>query len=328
MTIRALRLPGDLLPLADMLVKTFQYPENPEWGIQADEEDDIAREIKTLRRLWPLFRVAQFISKPLKDIFRGFLWEEDGKIGAVVITQRQGSSNTWTVGTVGVLPEFRRRGLAKQLLTKSLEDIRRRGGTHIVLGVIDRNVPAYTLYRSLGFEHYSSQLEFQLAPKEDCEKSQLPKGFTEVPLDKFDWEKRYTLAKRVTPVGVAKYRPVEEGRFKTPAAFRLIEPLMSKMQRRREKRSLFRVGDMIVGHSGYRTTTSQKGTSTIWAYLDPEQPNLAPHVIGEALRSVTALSPSLRVRLMTSSWMPSLGQTATELGFTKRLEYHELGLIL
>ena len=41
MTIRALSLPKDLLPLENMLVRTFQYPENPEWSIQADEEDGI-----------------------------------------------------------------------------------------------------------------------------------------------------------------------------------------------------------------------------------------------------------------------------------------------
>jgi len=58
MTIRALSLPKDLALLENMLVRTFQYPENPEWSIQADEEDDIAREIKTLRRMWPIIRVC------------------------------------------------------------------------------------------------------------------------------------------------------------------------------------------------------------------------------------------------------------------------------
>jgi len=328
MTIRALKLPGDLLPLADMLVQTFQYPENPEWSIQADEEDDIAREIKTLRGLWPLFRLAQIVSKPMRDIFRGFLWEEDGQIGAVVISQRQGSTNTWTVGTVGVLPEFRRRGLARKLLTKSLDDIRERGGTHIVLGVIDRNVPAYSLYESLGFEHYSSLLEFSLAPQADCEQHPLPAGYIESTLDRFDWEKRYDLAKRTSPEHVTKYDPVQAGSFKNPAVFRVIAPVMDKMQKRTEKRSFFRNTGTIVGHSGYRTTATQKGTSTIWARLDPEHPELASHIISNVLESVTSLSPNKRVRFSTSSWMPALSQAAEELGFTKRLEYHLLGLIL
>ena len=212
MTIRALGLPGDLLPLADMLVQTFQYPENPEWSVQADEEEDISREIRSLKRIWPLVRMAQWVSKPLRDFMRGFVWEESGRIGAVVMAQRRGSSNTWTIGTVGVLPEFRRRGLARQLLTRVVDDIRQRGGTHIVLGVIDQNVPAYSLYRSLGFGHYSSQVEFHLTPPGNSEQHSRPAGYSGSKLDRFDWETRYDLAKRISPSEVTKYEPVEAGR--------------------------------------------------------------------------------------------------------------------
>jgi ribosomal protein S18 acetylase RimI-like enzyme len=328
MTIRALKLPGDLLPLADMLVRTFQYPENPEWSIHADEEDDIAREIKSIRRLWPLIRAAQLVSKPLRDLFRGFVWEEGGQIGAVVISQRRGSSNTWTVGTVGVLPEFRRRGLARRLLTRTLDDIRARGGTHVVLGVIDRNIPAYSLYKSLGFDHYASAPEFMLVPPGTEVQNPLPEAYSKAPHDSFDWDKRYQLAKRITPNQVARYEPVEPGRFKPPSIMRVIDPLFDKLQKRTEKRFLFRAGDTIVGHSGYQTTAHAKGTSSIWANLDPECPELAPHIVGDVVKSVVALSPSKRVRFHTSSWMPALSQAAEELGFTKRLEYHLLGLRL
>jgi len=328
MTIRALRLPGDLKSLGVMLVQTFQYPENPEWSIQADEEDDIAGEIKSLRRLWPLVRLVQVVSKPLRDLMRGYVWEEDGKIGAVVMYQRRGASNTWTVGTVGVLPEFRRRGLARKLLTKTLDDIRDRGGTHIGLGVIDKNVPAYSLYKSLGFEHYSSMPEFSLTPKGVIPSLPLPKTFSQSPHDKFEWEKRYDLAQRITPSAVTEYDPVIPGRFKPPAILRVIDPLQNKMQKRTEKRSLFRKGSTIVGHSGFRASASSKGTSAIWAQLDPEHSDLAAYALGDALRSALALSPHKRVQFSTASWMPDLCQAAEDLGFTKKAEYHLLGLLL
>ncbi len=45
MTIRALKLPRDLVPLEKMIIRAFQYPEHPEWSIQADEEEEIAREL-------------------------------------------------------------------------------------------------------------------------------------------------------------------------------------------------------------------------------------------------------------------------------------------
>ncbi|MCK5248215.1 GNAT family N-acetyltransferase, partial [Candidatus Bipolaricaulota bacterium] len=127
MTIRALNLPKDLAPLENMLVRTFQYPDNPEWGIQADEKEDISSQIRTLRKMWPVIRIMQMVVPSLRDLIRGVVWEENGQIGAVVLVNRSGKTNTWGVSTVGVLPEFRRRGLARKLLTTILDDIRQRG---------------------------------------------------------------------------------------------------------------------------------------------------------------------------------------------------------
>ncbi len=328
MTLRELKLPGDLLPLGNMLVQTFQYPENPEWSIQADEEENISRTIRSLKRVWPLIRIGQLVSKPMRDVLRGYLWEENGQIGAVVIAHRHGSTNTWGIGTVGVLPEFRRRGLARKLLTKTLDLIREKGGKHIVLSVIDRNVPAYSLYKSLGFEHYNSQIEYNLTPPFEGSAAHRPAGYFESKLDRFDWQQRYALAGRITPKSIRQYEPVEPGRYKPPALDRLIDPMMDKLQKRKEHRRVFRIADTIVGHFGYQTLLGSKGTSSIWAQLDPEHADLAPYMLGQALHSVAQLSPTLRVQFSAASWMPALGAAAEELGFTKRLEYHTLGLLL
>lgn len=328
MTIRALNLPKDLAPLEDILVRTFQYPDNPEWGIQADEEDDFASDIKSLRRLWPLFRLAQIFSKPMRDLFRGFVWEEDGKIGAVVFSQRRGSSATWTIGTVGVLPDYRRRGLARKLLTRTLQDIRQRGGKCVNLSVIDRNVPAYALYKSLGFEHYSSQIKYMLTPTAPYPHPPMPADYTPHDLDRFDWQKRYDLAKRITPPEVAKYHPLDVGRFKDPVLFRAIIPLLDRIQKRTEKSTCVHKSGILVGYSGYRTTSKPKGTSKIWVELDPKHPELAAYIAGAAVSAVTKLSPTLRVQFSVSAWMPALLDAAEEAGFVKRLEYHLLGLVL
>jgi ribosomal protein S18 acetylase RimI-like enzyme len=328
MAVRALKLPDDLLPLADMLVRTFQYPENPQWSIQSDEQEDIAREIRSLRRLWPLFRVAQALSKPMRDLFRGCVWEEDGKIGAVVIAQRRGSTSMWTIGTVGVLPEFRRRGLARQLLTHTMDDIRDRGGTHIVLAVIDQNVPAYSLYRSLGFEHYSSQIEYHRTPGNPIATSSLPVRYEEHRLDRFDWQGRYALASRITPQHIVAYEPVTLSRYRPPAAVRLLAPLLDKTQKRIENRCAITQGGTIVAHGGYRTTKNQKGTSDVWIELDPEHPDVALPLLSKLSASLFSLSPTFRVQFSASSWMPALSEAAIVLKFERRLEYHWLGLVM
>jgi hypothetical protein len=67
--------------MADMLVDAFQYPEHPEWSIQSDEQRQIVESLRRMRRIWPLVRVLQGISPSLRDILRGFVFEENGAIG-------------------------------------------------------------------------------------------------------------------------------------------------------------------------------------------------------------------------------------------------------
>ena len=328
MTVRALKLPGDLQPLEDMLVQTFQYPENPEWGIQADEEEDIAREIKTLRKIWPIIRVMQLVSPSLRDLLRGFVWGEGDQIGGVVIAQRGGTTNTWGIGIVGVLPEFRRRGIARQLVMKILDDLRQRGAQRINLGVIEKNVPAYALYKSLGFDHYATMIEYHQWPSGMAEDVPLPNGFEESPMARFDWKPRYEFDKRITPADVARYIPVEVGRFRTPIAMRCLATLMDSLRRLKQKRFVYRLGGTIVGHLIHRTPGSGKGTSSISARLDPAQPRLATYVLAKAMRAVTTLNPKLRIQFTVPSWMSPLVAASEDLGFEIRVRYHMLGIIL
>jgi ribosomal protein S18 acetylase RimI-like enzyme len=328
MTIRELRPPSDLLPLADMVKEAVEYPENPEWNHPPDEDDDLAGMVQMLRRIWPLIRLAQCISKPSRDFLRGFVWEENGQIGGAAISQRRASSNTWTIATVAVRPAFRRRGLARKLLARTLDDIRTRGGTHIVLSVIDQNVPAYSLYKDLGFEHYSSQIEYSVTPHGPVEALSPIPGYTETALDRFEWKDSYVLTQRITPVEVGKYAPVEVGQYKKSAIERTIARTVDLMQKQVTRRLVFRKGDEIVGHSGYLTRTSEKGTSSMWVSVDPKHPELARYAVAQALGAVIQINPDLRVLFSAPTWMPALAEAAESLGFTRQLQYHKLGLIL
>ena len=177
MPMRSLCIPEDLLPLAGMLKETFHYPDNPEWSVREDELEDVVRGLRSLRRLWPILRILQVVSPALRDAFRGFVWEEDEQIVAAVILQRQGTTPLWSIEMVGVLPGYRRRGLARRLLTHALEDLRKRGAEKARLSVIDKNVPAYSLYTSLGFEHYSGRIEFETSSGTPPSIPDLPRGY-------------------------------------------------------------------------------------------------------------------------------------------------------
>jgi len=313
-----------------LVVDTFQYPENPEWSLRSDEQENLADSIRSLRRLWPAVRALQTVSPPLRDLIRGHLWEEDGTIGGVTIVQRRGSTALWSIGVVGVLPGFRRRGIARLLLQASIDMIRSRGGTRATLGVIHGNIPAQALYRSLGFEEFSNVLEYERKPQAAPTVPRLPEGYTHECLSEFDWKIPYKLADRITPERLRKYEPVVVGRFRSPWSMRLLSPILRFAQRRAEGRFAIRhtASGLVIGRGRYGASKRGRGIHSISAVLDPKHTAVAPYIVGNLLRNVISRSEKLRVEFAVHAWMEPLVQAAEDLGFVRRLEYRMMGLIL
>jgi predicted GNAT family acetyltransferase len=258
---------------------------------------------------------------------RGFVWEEEGQIGAIVMVQRSGKTNIWGVGIVGVLPEFRRRGLARKLLTKALDDLQKRGAKHINLGVISKNVPAYGLYKSLGFEHYGSIIDLDHHPEQMPEPKTCPHGYDESSLSPLDWKPRFELERRITPDEVSRFEPVEIDSYRSPLVLRCLNPIMNRLKKTKEARFVYRHQGVIVGLLRHSTSKTGKGTSTIRIQLDPAHPELAPYMLAKGMRAVMAVNPSLRIQCGSPGWMLPLVETALDFGFTERLRYHELALL-
>ena len=331
MPLRPMKLPGDFAPVIDMVAETFQYPENPEWGIQADEHQDMAREVRVLQRVWPLFRVLQALSPALRNVFGGFVWEEAGRIAGVVFYERQGTTKSWQISTVGVHPEYRRRGIARQLVTRVLEELRDRGGVQTTLGVIDRNVPAYSLYTSLGFEPYSTTIEFERVSDGAPEVAEWPREYVRERVARSeDWRVQYELDKRISPAELTRYQPVVPGRYREPALLRPFLPIRRMMQRREEKTILIRseTEGRPVAWGLYNVPKRPGGVCVMKIRLDPECPQLADPLVAHHLRRVATRAPGRRVTFGVAEWMPSLIEAAERHGFTRRVQYHYQGLTL
>jgi ribosomal protein S18 acetylase RimI-like enzyme len=329
MPMRLLRLPGDLAVLAEVIPRAFQYPENPEWSLRRDEMEDIVRMIGSLRRLWPLVRILRAFSPALRDLFRGFVWEENGQLAGAVMTQRHGTTALWEVGLVGVLPEYRKRGIARRLLTRSLEDLRERGAEQASLGVIDRNVPAYSLYTSLGFEHYGGVVELEITPTGPPEIPPLPVGYIQEPVKRSkNWRVRYDLDKRINPPELTRYEPVVLGRYRPPLLLRPILPLLHLLQRREQKLIRLRrtLDRQVVALARYDVPKREGGVNSIRVVLDPECAELADYLVAHQLERAIARGPGRRVDLFVPDWMSHVIKAAERHGFTRRVHYHSLGL--
>ena len=87
-----------------------------------------------------------------EDFVSGFVWIDDGKVvGNVTIQCADQVGSRWRVSNVAVAPEFRRRGIAEQMMLASIREVAERGGSWVVLQVRTDNPAAYGLYQQLGF---------------------------------------------------------------------------------------------------------------------------------------------------------------------------------
>ncbi len=330
MSMRPIVLPGDLTTLTELVVEIFQYPENPNWSVQTDERDQLVDGMKNIRRIWPLIRLIQAFSPALRDILRGVVWEEDGQAVGIVTVQRRGTTDTWWVGTVGVLPTHRRRAIARKLVEAGLDLIREHGGTRCILAVIDGNVPACALYESLGFEHYTGDLILHSAPGFTVPDEPLPEGYVQERGDIFDWRPRYEFEKRICPEAMKRYEPVQEGRFRQPALTRLLLPLLQLAQRTREDLFIIRTdpGGQVVATGRTSVNTKGKGPSQVSARLDPARADLAPYLTSYLLGRALAHAPDQRVEFAVALWMHALVESAEKVGLVRRMAYRRMGRLL
>jgi len=95
--------------------------------------------------MWWLGRLTGGI--PATD---GFVWEEAGRIVGNVTLMPAGYGRGWVIANVAVLPDYRRRGIARTLMQAALDKVSQRG-LFAVLQVDSDNDSARTLYESLGF---------------------------------------------------------------------------------------------------------------------------------------------------------------------------------
>lgn len=63
---------------------------------------------------------------------------------------------------LGVLPAFRRQGIAKKLMTELVNECKKRGISELSLGVFNDNIGAYQLYETLGFKPLEQKMRLRL----------------------------------------------------------------------------------------------------------------------------------------------------------------------
>ena len=141
--LRAVHLRHDLAAIADLIEVCF-----------AASLDSAGRsaihEMRALSRMGPLLWLLARLGQGIPGLY-GFVWVERGRLVGNVTVTPAGYGNGWMIANVAVLPDYRRRGIARRLMHAALAFVEERGA-FAVLQVDADNDSARALYTGLGFQ--------------------------------------------------------------------------------------------------------------------------------------------------------------------------------
>jgi len=140
--IYPLDLERDLAGVVHLIEQGFKDELDPQGWAMLRQMQDLAR-----RPGWWLRQNAQELQ------LDGFVWREGERVIGNASLRRAvpWANGGWMIGNVVVDPAYRGRGIGRALMQACLLDAERKGGRWIGLEVRADNLPARTLYESLGF---------------------------------------------------------------------------------------------------------------------------------------------------------------------------------
>ncbi len=311
-----------------LVMDGFQYPENPAWSVQEDEKEGMIDRLKGIKRIWPLMHLMQIFSPSLRDIMRGFIFEEEGKpVGLINYMSPPGRPAEWMIANVTVLPAYRRHGIARALVNATMAILRERKAKFALLQVIEENLPAFNLYKELGFIPYASETQYD-APEMTIALHSLPEGWSMTPLQDSSWRIRYELALRATPEKVKQFEPISERKFKMPFLLRMIGKLIEFMGGTKNARLVLHTpGGEVAGIAFYNVRTRPGGVNYTGFVLDPKYPEIAPIFFQHVLSKIQQISPARRIEITLNDWQIPLIQAAEEIACIKRVSAYRMGLM-
>lgn len=197
----------DLAAVADLIERCFAS------SLDAAGRSAI-QEMRLLSRSGPLLWMVSRLNSAM-PLMRGFVWFELDRLVGNVSLASAGFDGGWVIANVAVDPDYRRRGIARQLMLAALEWVDRRGA-FATLQVDADNGGARSLYEGLGFDAQRVFIRWRRASH-----LRTPDPLPDVPpvrrLARRDSDRLYDLAARVRPNeqgGMGWLRPTRRANFR------------------------------------------------------------------------------------------------------------------
>jgi ribosomal protein S18 acetylase RimI-like enzyme len=144
--VRPLNVLRDLPRVADLIELCFASSMDSEGKSYVRQMRRASRDMSFMR--WASSAIES-ASLPLS----GYVWEQDGRIigNASLVPFRHKGKRIYLIANVATHPDFRRRGIARLLTERAMENARQRGAHELWLHVREDNPGAVQMYTDLGF---------------------------------------------------------------------------------------------------------------------------------------------------------------------------------
>ena len=179
-----------------------------------DMDTQSQKAMREMRWMGLMFGWMDWFSAPGQGLMPGYVWVEGGQIvGNATVRRLSAFGRGWMIGNVAVAPEWRRQGIARQLLEASIELARGHHADWIALQVRSDNDAAHKLYQSLGFVDTGEMVYFE---RTQLDRIAQPRQLTEGrlrPARANDMDRLYTLAQSQVPDSARWAEPIYRSSF-------------------------------------------------------------------------------------------------------------------
>lgn len=267
--IRRVNLQTDLAPLADLIELAFRatMDENGRASI---------REMRHLSKLGVGLNVLSRINALAIGIGQGYVSIIDGKlVGNVSVypaSWHKEIGKAWMIANVSTHPDYRKRGIARELMINCMDFVHEKGATHAILQVDYDNEAAIHLYESLGFVReraFTKWVRTALVTSPSRNKDLDDIFFTKA--GRKDWQEEYNLIEStrpneqggigwLRPLHIKDFRPTLWGELIKIMSFGDKEKLIVRDEETSEIQSLLWIERSIALSRTKLTLFSQPGT--------------------------------------------------------------------
>jgi ribosomal protein S18 acetylase RimI-like enzyme len=279
--IRYLDNSTDLIPVADLIETCFSEHMDADGYEYLNHIRKAARDTQFLRWI-PGSR--ETVSYPL----HGFVCVLDGKVvgNLTLIPVLVRDHWRYLIVNVAVHPDYRRRGIARQLTVKGLEHIRNHGASSAWLQVRNDNQGAIDLYKSLGFQERAVRTIWNSNNSQPL-KDSVP-DLTILPRKDQEWALHHTWLRHCYPPEVSWHLPISFNKFK-PTVLNKVEFFFSDIA---PKHWTCHYRGSPIGFLTWEPT--HQSADMLWLALNPERPELMGMAANGLLRFIRQQMPSFR----------------------------------